>query len=174
MIDFKERPDLGWNSLLVISLLAILTALWFGVVSPVKTLEKSGAEQVALLNATVVRANQKRQDDLHHIQGQSWTGPVETVGSTVLSYVSDLCEKHHVQLTAFRTEKSVDVAKLTEAPFVVAVEGGFPDVLAFSKSLEDPSSKLAVNLLQVGASDSGPGRVTATLGLLGFLVKEPH
>ncbi len=174
MIDLKDRPDFGWNLLLGLSVVGIAVSIWFGFISPVPQLSWISKTRTSTLNPTVERANAKIADDLAQIRRQSWKVSSETLGSAVLAYLSGVSEKNSVQLTGFRTEKTVDVAKLTEAPFVVVVEGGFPDVVAFARKLEDPSSKLAVNLMQISASDTGPGRVTATFGLLGFLVKEPQ
>jgi hypothetical protein len=173
MMDLKDRPELGWNVLFGTALVGIVVAVWFGFLSPAKpvplTIERNLVDQrqAAERQAVALKADEKL------IAGQTWNTSAETLGSTVLDYVSGLAEKHSVQLTNFRTDSPIQVASLSEAPFVLIVEGGFPDILAFTNALEDPKSKLAVNLMTISASDTGPGRVTATFGLLGFLFKEP-
>lgn len=171
MIDLKDRPDLGWNTLLTLSGIAIAAALWFqfGVAikppSPPNLDNQSGA---------LMRSKGTAASDAKTIAEKTWQMSQDAMAPAVLEYLTSECEKNSVQLTSFRTDKSIRVATLDEEPFVAVVEGGFPDVLALAHSLESPGSKLAVNLIELSASETAPGHVTATLGLLGFLFKEPQ
>ncbi len=170
MIDLKDRPDLGWNTLFAVSAVAILAALWFQFGFVVKPPNKPADNEDAL------RAKSYSANDKKDIAPYTWDvsmASMDALGPAVLNSLTALSEKNTVQLTSFRTDKSIRVAGLDEAPFVAVVEGAFPDVLAFTHALESPSSRLAVNLIELSASDSGPGHVTATFGLLGFFFKEP-
>jgi len=106
------------------------------------------------------------------VQAKGWNTGVEILGPKVLDQMTKLTSKNHVSLAGFRTEKAVTVAHMKEAPFVAVLEGSYGDVIECLKSLEAPESKLAVNLMQVAPSDTGMGRVTATMGLVAFLPEE--
>lgn len=168
MIDLKDRPDVGWNVLFGVSAIAIAAALWFQFRFQVPV------SQVSEQSVTEQRNRPSRTATEKLIAAHTWNDvSTDALAPAVLNYLSTLSEKNAVQLTSFRTDKTAQVATLDEAPFVAIVEGGFPDVLAFAHALEASNSKLAVNLIELSASDAAPGHVTATFGLLGFIFKEP-
>jgi len=171
--DLRDNPELGWNLLLGVSVVGIVVAGWYGFYrapAPSRT-AAYGKESVRVAAATR-RAQEAASSNLASVRARTWNVDLDTLGSTALNQLTVLTQKHGVQLSGFRTERAVDVATLKEAPMVANVEGKFLDVVSFVQSLEKADSKLAVNLLQVSASETAPGQVTATLGLVGFVFKE--
>ncbi|AIE85988.1 hypothetical protein [Fimbriimonas ginsengisoli] len=170
MNDVDIKPATGWNILFGVSLLAIALSIWFGYMRP----PEPGAELAwkrSLTKMTLAsrKANDEADANFAPVKEKMWSQTIDTLGSTVLDQLTRMSEEEKLQLSGFHTEKAIDVAGLKEAPFVLTVEGTFPQVIAFMKKLEGPQSKLAVNLLQISASDTAPGNVTATLGLVGFV-----
>lgn len=173
MIDLKQKPELGWNLLLALSLATILGAAWYGFVDPIEKGSSLGPRNdLSVVNATTRKAQEQSTAALSEIRAKTWDTELRTLESGTLDRLTLLATKHKLQLTGFRTDRPREVAGMAEAPFVVVVEGAYPDVLAFSQRLEEPASKLVPELLQFSASDTTPGRVTATIGLIAFLYKE--
>jgi hypothetical protein len=172
MNELSERPELGWNLLCAAAIIAAAYAIWVAFLEPNSTAAMSKDGSPTDIRRTTQKARDKVGEDLKNVQQKTWDVGVDALGSSVLEVVSKATEKAGVQMTGFRSERTVDVADLVEAPFVVVIEGGYNDVLAFEKALEGGDSKLAINRIQFTASDSAPGRVTATLGIVGFKTKE--
>jgi hypothetical protein len=167
--DIKLKPAFGWNLLFAVSLLAILGTIWYGFLRPTQPGQASSWKKTLDdLTAQSRTANDAAAADLAVVDNRTWDQSLDNLGSTVLGNLTRLAEKHKLQLSNFRTERPSGLANLSEAPFVLVVDGAFPDVLTFVQSVESPGNKLAVSLLQLSASDAVPGNVTATMGLSGF------
>lgn len=173
MIDLKERPEVGWDVLLAVSVIGILVACWFiflhpavqpaPALSPEATLQDLRAStQANSLRSAVAR---------RRIRERTWDIGSEIFGSQILESLTTLADKNHVQLSGFRNLKTILAADLVEAPVVITLEGGFMDVMAFANSLEQPGSRIALGQIQI-AGGTGTDHVTATLSLTGFLYRE--
>lgn len=173
MIDLKQKPETGWNVLLVLSLLSIPVAAVYGFAKPAEPASGTKLRNDVRKAATATRLADDRADAARrNIRSQTSDTDPATLATATLDRLTQLADKHKLQLTDFRSEKTADLPGMKQAPFTVIVDGRFPDVVDFVASLERPDSKLAVALLEIAASDKAPGRVTATLGLNGYLFKE--
>jgi hypothetical protein len=169
MITLKQK-ETGWNALFVASLVAIA---FFGWYSFLRTPERPTANrQTAQAMARIDAANDQADKALAEIRARTWNQTPEALAAQTLNRLTQIAERNKLALTSFRGDRTVEKQGLTEAPFVVVVDGAFPSVLSFLEQVDQPGSKLATELLQIQASEGHPGSVTATVGLLGFLLPE--
>jgi hypothetical protein len=173
MSNRNRRGSVGWDSLLVLSLVGALLASWFVFAQPTphpvpRTPPGSSLKEIDDSTRSLENAAFLGEEA---IQARTWNLSAETLASEVLSRLTHLAETHHLQVSRFRSGKVISAPGLQEVPFVVVFEGAFMDVMAAVEDLERPESKVAVSQLSI-ASRSEPGQVTATLALTGFLAKE--
>jgi hypothetical protein len=173
MNDLRIKPATAWNLLLALSLIAILGTGWYRTRKAEAPLALRDDERsLATANARLSNLHDLQVAAMKTVTAKTWDISAEALGSKTLERLTKMAENCHVQLTNFRSEKSVAVASLEEAPFTVVIDGPYGDALKLVDKLEAPESKLAVTLLQVANSDTSPGAVTATIGLAGFIYKE--
>ena len=103
------------------------------------------------------------------IRNKCWNLDSDELGGAVLNYLSVSAEKHHVQISDFRSEKSKWMAGQKLSPFLVVIDGDFKNLMELVRGLQDPGSRLAISMLQVATSDQGPGQAKATIGLSAFV-----
>jgi hypothetical protein len=73
-----------------------------------------------------------------------------------------------LKLITFRPQKAEQERDLTRIPFLLALEGPYSDVVALTKDLERPQSKLAVNMLQLNSSDGVTDQVNAAINVVAY------
>lgn len=168
MNDIKITPIVGWNLLFGASLVAIAITIWYGFLRPQPVGASSWKHTMDDVTSRTRNANNVADSNLVDVNRRTWDVDQQNLGSRILARLNGLAEKHQLQLSNFRTEHTTSLASLTNAPFVVVVDGSYPDLLAFVNGLESSDSRLAVNMVQITASDASPGNVTATLGLVGY------
>ena len=173
MINLKDRPDVGWNFLLGLSLAVcgLAAAALFYQAPPDPNLVVGRAE-LKHVTARVHDRRSRLDSSGRAVKESQWSEGAATIGSSVLNSLAKLADSSHVQLGGFRTDKAVQASLIQQVPFIAVVEGAFPDVMGFVARVERPESKLALNLLQIASSDSKSGNVTATLGIVAFLPAE--
>lgn len=173
MINLKDRPEVGWNILLGLALFVCLlsaAALFYWKPANEALLKKR--TDLAHVTARIQGRNKRSQANAEVVKKGQWKEGSATIGAAVLNSLSKAADGCHVQLGGFRSDKPASSALVQEVPFIAVVDGAFPDVMAFVQRVEAPSSKLALNLLQVTSSDTKAGSVTATLGIVAFLPSE--
>lgn len=175
MIDLNERPEMGWDVLLWISLAGILVASWFLFAAPKPKSSTTTAtlSSVKKLNGETKDLQPKVVEAQTQLQDRTWDCSADLFGSQMLDRLTHMAQNQHLQLSGFRVGKPFPAMQLVEAPFVVVVSGGFMDVLALVGRLEQADSKVAVSQIKI-ASNSDSDQVTATLALTGFLFSEKH
>lgn len=103
---------------------------------------------------------------------RTWPGTPGTIGPVARERLRALAAKVGVSLTSFRPQRQNDNGELSQLPFVATIEGPYPNVVRFVRGAESPTTKLAVNLVQISNSDDASNRVNATVGLLAYLVPQ--
>jgi hypothetical protein len=170
MTEFRSPNTTAWNSLFVVSLVALVVGGGFLIA------ERPGTAPAVPSNDTTVfhvqevarEADASARDAKGYVAKQEWHEAAETLGSSVLGSLSAAAEPRNVAVALFRTEKPIEVAHLQEVPFVAVVEGTYTDVADLISALEVPKVKLALKLIEVTGAESGAGQVRATLGLVAF------
>jgi len=172
VIDLKQRPDVGWNVLLAISLLGLAVAAWFAflVPKPYALTQPDASAVLKGIEASTKEAESKSSAAQEALGARIWDVNAEVLSSQIQETVTHLCEKNHSILAAFRPGKVIPAVSLIEVPFGIVVEGGFPDLMAVLKSLDDPESKVAVSQVQI-ASNNGSDQVRATIAVTAFIAK---
>ncbi len=171
MISFKSKADTG-ASIAILSAVLVLagTGLFMlflkppdteGVVAG-KTRSRNDLEkQVDRLESDKKKLNTQ-------ISGQVWTEPLEEIGPTALKSITTFAQSQSLKLMGFRPQKTVEVNGLTQVPFIISVEGTYPNVVKFTRQLEASSLKMGTNLVQVSATDPNSDLVSATIGVVAY------
>jgi len=171
MKDMTSSPEAGWNLLLVVALVSLPIFAWYGFGQPAAETGQT-KKKVDLAMTEIRKADKEATESVKALQAKTTEMDNEVLAAATLSQVTKLAQGKGLLLRSFRTDRATDVAGISESPFIAVLEGPFPSVLNFTRSLEGADSKLAVEMMQLSSSDSKPGNVTATLGLVGFQFKE--
>ncbi|HEY3781021.1 MAG TPA: hypothetical protein VGL56_08065 [Fimbriimonadaceae bacterium] len=168
-----RQSSLFWNVLFVLALLAILFTGWYGFLrSDRKPLTVNVRDQIAKAHRDAEAVAKKAHHDQHRLHVLTWRMSAEELGSTTLDWLTGLAEGNHLVISGFKTDRPRDLDPLKEVPFGLVVEGTFPNTMNFLAALEEPRSKLMVSVLQLSSADPQTDRVTATIGLSGFIRPE--
>lgn len=159
----------GWQALLVVAIISICGVVGYHFLVP--PVAKPGSVTVDYQTIVAV-SNQAKRNANNLREGTSkftWDLNAERLGTRTLGVLTDIADTNKLKLSGFRIEKSAEVAGLQEATYVAVLEGPFPSISNALRTLEDPASKLSVNLFQVTSSDPDSDKVTATISLIGFV-----
>ncbi len=188
----RLRIDSPWDLSLAVSAVVFAVALGFAVVPPAKAIDpaeglRKGVRtaQDASLKARVVAGQEGRR-----VADRTWSLQPEALGVQVRDAVDRAAETWRLEFSNFTVGRPVESAGLRQVPFVVTLNGAFPDVVAAMRDLEKPDRKLAVAGVKIvpgpaaaapppgtlpGLDDAPPpelGRVTATVAITAFLRPE--
>lgn len=156
------------TALAVVALAAALV-LMFWPKTGLATLAEAKKKSIAKFQADTRMANAEEADFKTANAARTWNVSLQDVGPAVLSSVTRLAKTRFLKLSTFRPQKTVELDGVTQAPYLLAVEGAYPELIAFVKDLENPKTKLAVTMLQLTSSDASSDRVTATIALAAFI-----
>lgn len=164
----QERVWLAVTMVAAVMLVCVLLFDQLAATPKPKTSPKKHRDQLAFAAAEIDRI-EERSAEVEEKQAKGlWTGNPEKIGAAVLSRINREAGAAKVKLIAFRPQRVEQDADLQHVPFLVLVEGPYPEVLQFVRSLETPEGKIAVHLLQFSSSDGTTDRVNASIGLTAF------
>jgi Tfp pilus assembly protein PilO len=103
------------------------------------------------------------------VAGSTWAVPSDQVAAQSLAKITGFAKARNITVVAFRPQKTVEVEGLTQLPFLILVDGKFPEVMQFMKDIERTDTKLAVSLVQMASADEASDRVSATIGAAAYL-----
>ena len=173
MMRAKANPKATSTSIMALACVLLVGSI-VGLVLPkpsAKKLErdeKAAAKKLAGETA-LAKAQMATADAI--VTAHVWTGEPSAIQNQALTRVSALAKTRGVTLVRFQPQRNpVTSTTLEQLPFLVVVEGTFPAVSALERDLENPGNKLAVNLFQVGSSDSESNAVTANIGIVAHRV----
>jgi Tfp pilus assembly protein PilO len=159
-----------WNVALLVSGLVLLA----GIAAYFWPKPSAPATQAKMIRQ-IEESNKKTAlqiDGAARLQGENavmlWAGDAQSIAAKALANVSQIVKAKGLKLIAFRPQKSVEVGKLEELPFLITVEGPYPNVAAALKDLENPALKLAVGTVQIASNDGSSDRVNASFTVLAF------
>jgi Tfp pilus assembly protein PilO len=101
---------------------------------------------------------------------QTWSGGGEDVDQTALALVSQLATKHSLSVVSFRRDRTVDAGDLTQMGYTINVTGTYTDMVDFEGDLEKPTTRLAVENVQLGSADESTDNVTGTIGVEAYVL----
>ncbi len=120
------------------------------------------------LNASI----SKLRDDVTTMKVENskrvWTQPADQVSAAAMSLVTKAAQSRNLKVIAFRPQRTQDDSGVTRLPYLVSLEGSFPNVLQFVKSIENPATKLAVQSVQLASADGASDKVSATVGVVAY------
>lgn len=100
-----------------------------------------------------------------------WNVPANKIQSTSLDAVTAMTLKHQVTLVAFRPQKPTIQDGLVHQPYLILLDGSYPNVMSVISEIEAPERKLAVNLVQVASADPSTDRIDASVGVIAYTLR---
>ena len=160
----------GWDGLLVGSILLLLGAIGFYVFVP--QLSQASVNQMVVATRRDTQLATKlyaeADDAQREIEARTFDLTPEELGSKVLAKLTQIGVKRHLEVSRFSVARPTNVAGLSEARFLVAFSGTFPEVTAALAELEDPSQNWVVTDVKLDTAN-GTDQVTGNLAISGFL-----
>jgi hypothetical protein len=170
MKDAKIDRRLAAKLLSYISGLALIAALVFAFwpKPAAESVVKAQNGQIEKLRASTQDAVAERDTLQAGNATRLWDKSIQDIGPSALDSITRLAKSRRLKLATFRPQKPVALEGVTELPFLFALEGPYPDVVAFVRDLEKPETKLSLTMLQFSATDGSTDRVTATMSIAAF------
>ena len=154
----------------ILAILASAVAVFF-LLFPAKAQTVSPAEHAAKERKIVEDAsalNRRVEELSEQIAALTWTDAPDQVEARALEIVTRVAEKNSVKILAFRPQKAASAGSIEQLPFLVSLEGSFPNVMAFARDMGTRTNRLAVANMQIASADAATDRVTATVGVVAF------
>jgi hypothetical protein len=170
MIDFKNKDELPTNVVICGSIAVLVIAGAFMKLMPAPqapTARQNSDARKKIMNSTKA-IKDKIDKERASLAVNTWPGKPEDVGPIALKQINALLQNRHLKLVGFHAQKAIEQPNITLIPFVVSVDGGFPNVMAFTRDLEQSGTKLVVNLFQLSNADQSTDKVTASIGITAY------
>lgn len=164
------RPDAVWNLTLAAAMIfftaSLAVAFWPAETrsSMADTYRKQLDREKIKAKVARAKAATKKAENVSRL----WVGDAEAIGARSLDNVSKIAKAHNVKLSAFRPQRAIEAAELEQIPFLTLVEGKYPAVASFVRTLEQPALKLAVGSVQITATDGASDTVSASILLIAY------
>jgi Tfp pilus assembly protein PilO len=173
MMDFRNKEELPTNLVMLVSMLALVGVLLFVLLVPKPTVAGMRSQRQNR-EFEIKREHQTVERQLVEVRGHVatyvWDLPLQQVSPAALANVTTSVQARNLRLIAFRPQRVAEsTGGLSQIPFMITVEGTFPNVAQFVDDLESPANRLAVNLVQISASDGATDQVSASIGVLAFV-----
>lgn len=157
------------STVAAVVLLGTLGSMVFMKKPTLKGLQSKYNRQKLQEQIATKKAKDRAAEILAYRDSLSWGENPQMAGTAAMANVTEMARKHGVKLVSFRPQKTNDLGNLSILPFLINVDGPFPNVVSFAHDLEATQTKLAPNLLQVTSADPASDRVTANIGVIAFL-----
>lgn len=169
----NARDDMTTTALSIGAIVVLAGSLAFllFVHPPDVNVLKKQEKQAKLKDTTAMtKAVQDREAVEATIAAQTWKGDGQTVVVSAMNRIAKSVASHGLKLDVIRPQRvTVIDGGLQQLPFLVTVEGAFPDVAAFVKDMEAPEGRLATEQVQIASSDASTDKTTATVMLIAYL-----
>ena len=175
MISFKDPRDQLGSSLFVGGIVLLTASLvMFLFVHPPTTKGIQGKKLAKLRQASnAIDTANERIDIIEQVfEKTKWKEKPDLITGNVLSIVRAATGKASVKLISFRPQRTVETTDLLQLPYVLAVDGSFPNVVKFVQSIEESDAKLAVSSFQLASAEGTSDFVTASVGLVAY--RDPY
>ncbi len=175
MISFKDPRDQLGSGLFVGGIALLVGALvMLAFVKPPSAKGIQGKKLAKLRQASnaIDTANERIAVIEQVFEKTKWTEKPDLITGEVLSIVRNATGKASVKLISFRPQRSVETTDLLQLPYVIAVDGSFPNVVKFVQSIEESDAKLAVSSFQLASAEGTSDFVTASIGLVAY--RDPY
>lgn len=172
MIDFRRKENVPASILAVVAILVLLgTFLFMILVRPPTT---AGLAEKTRREAIKIRIKTKDADDRlvaakATVTSTTWPGIGDDVAPAANARLTTMATRRGVKLTSFRPQRTTAKTDLTVLPFVITVEGPYPQIVELTRDIDSAGSRMAVNLVQITAAADDSNTVTATVGVMAYL-----
>lgn len=175
MIDFRRKENVPASFLAVIAIVTLVGTLAFLVFVPKPT--TAGLAEKTRRDGMKIRIKTKDAEDRlvlakATVTTTTWPGIGDDVAPAANARLTTIATRRGLKLTSFRPQRTTAKTDLTVLPFVVTVEGPFPQVVEFTRDIDSPGTRLAVSLIQITSANDDSDRVTATVGVMAYLRPE--
>ena len=166
-----QSSERSWNIVGFAALIFLAAIAIFDLVVP-RPVAPSKHEQ-AIKKQQMMRTIEIHQQDANAAKADVaryiWqVKKTDEIGAKSLAAITALAAKHKVSLLGFRPQKAYSQDGLTQLPYLIILEGEYPGVSAFLNDLENIQTKLAINMVQVSASEANTDRVNANIGVVAY------
>lgn len=175
MISFKTPMERGASIASICAVIVLAATFAFTLFVPKPAPDRSAKatrDNERKLRLAIKEAEEKVATSNQLLATYLWSEGAAQVGPAALAKVNDIVRKHGVRLVAFRPQRATQIEGLTQLPFILSLDGPFPAVSKVVRELEQPQTRLAVNLLQVSAAEGAADQVTATVGTVAYIRTE--
>jgi Tfp pilus assembly protein PilO len=172
MISFRTRDDSVAAAIAILAILILTGALGVLLFVPNPTeagITRGRPRMIANLQREVADLKKESAAITMQIEPLLWDASVAQIAPQALASINRLAASHKVQILAFRPQKPIETTGLTLMPFSLTVDGSYPNVMQVVKDLDKSNLKLAVGLVQVGASDGATDHVTGTINIVAYM-----
>ena len=90
---------------------------------------------------------------------------------SAMSMLEKFARQNNLKIISFRPQRLEEEAGLERMPYQITLEGAFPKVISFVRTVETPATKIAVTNVQIASSDGASDAVTATISLVAYRQK---
>jgi len=175
MIDFRNREYLSANLTTVAAVVALAGGLiWQWIPKPANpNLDRETHSRTNEILIKQKKADQLLADANAYIDSMTWAGEAQITNKSILDRINALIKKNALKLTSIRPQRANTIDSLDTLPYLVIVEGTYPQLVQFARDLDVPGNKLATSLVQISTADTSTGRVTANIAVVAYLNPKP-
>ncbi len=166
----KSFTPATWAALVALVLIGL-----YNVIAPAPSGATKG-KQVPV--AQLKRQGQDLRKELDVAKGRlskrTWVGAEDEIAPKAMALVSASARKNFVSVSAFRPQRTTRVDGVAQLNYLVAIEGGYPEVVNFLRSFENADSTIAVKAVQMINSDGATDHVRASVSLVAYRVEDSN
>jgi Pilus assembly protein, PilO len=171
MLNFKDKEESGPAGLMLLAILILFGSLLYMLIVPKPTVAgmtkgKERSRQQILVETEKIRARGKEaaQANLPRL----WEGDPDRIAALVLATLTQSAAQHQIKINAFRPQRVQQQGEMNALPFTLQAIGTAKNVRDFVATLDGPSSKLALQNLQLASTDASSSTVNASLSFTAY------
>lgn len=171
MLSFRTRAEMAASVAILIALAILVGTGLFMLFVPKPTVAASTASKVRSqreLDERIRKLEENKTLTAATVVSQVWGEPVEEIGPKALESITAYARTQKLKLMAFRPQKTVEVDGLIQLPFLISVEGSYPNIIRFVRQLESGNLKMGTSLVQVSSTDPNSDLVSASIGIVAY------
>lgn len=164
----------NYTQIAVAGLVICLGALCFDLFGPKPSASRSGAarkKEEVKLEADTKRLRKQVSELQIKNDERLWSEPIDEVGPKAMTLLESFARQNNLKVISFRPQRVEEEAGLERMPYQISLEGSFPKVISFVRSVETPTTKIAVTNVQIASVDGASDTVSATIGLVAYREK---
>jgi hypothetical protein len=170
----------GWDALLACSLIVIAGCIAFTFVVPMPSRSAIAPKKKKAVSDRLMAQKARKQADVtkSSIVSQTWDLSSEALEAKILTTLTELGARHHLEVSHFTVARPTRVGGLIASRSVVTFSGSFSDVVQAMREIERPDGKLVITDVKIDTgtrqgSDSDREEVSAIFSVASF-IRDPE